>query len=137
MTMTTSTPTWTSCSDLILAAGTDAPYWARRSAESTLGAWKVDDPDRMILLLVSELVTNAVTVSEAGDPVRLRLTLLAARLRVTVWDRSAHAPLLERALPDDEGGRGLWLVDSLSTSWGWAREPQGGKYVWCEYLCAA
>ena len=80
---------------------------------------------------------NAVTVSEAGDPVRLRLTLLAARLRVTVWDRSAHAPLLERALPDDEGGRGLWLVDSLSTSWGWAREPQGGKYVWCEYLCAA
>jgi serine/threonine-protein kinase RsbW len=127
--------TWTCCSDLLLTATADAPYWARRSTESILGAWKIDDPDRMILLLVSELVTNALAVSDPEDPVRVRLTLLGARLRVTVWDRCAHAPLVERALPDDEGGRGLWLVETLSTSWGWAREPNGGKYVWCEYLC--
>ncbi|MEO5874929.1 MAG: ATP-binding protein [Streptosporangiaceae bacterium] len=130
------TASWTCCGDLILTAGTEAPYWARRSTENMLGAWKIADPERMILLLVSELVTNAVAVSGPGDPVRLRLTVLENRLRVTVWDRCSHPPAAGPDLPEGEGGRGLRLVEALTASWGWAREPGGGKYVWCEYVWA-
>jgi hypothetical protein len=31
---------------------------------------------------------------------------------------------------DDEGGRGLLLVESLSKDWGTYRELEGGKVVW-------
>jgi hypothetical protein len=38
---------------------------------------------------------------------------------------------LVEANPDDEGGRGLWLVDRLSESWG-TSQADTGKSVWFE-----
>ncbi|GAA3233045.1 ATP-binding protein [Actinocorallia longicatena] len=135
----TMTADWMCCSDLTLGAADDAPYWARRSAENTLGAWKVHDPDGVVLLMVSELVTNAVAVSGPADPVRLRLIRLADRVRVTVWDRCSLQPAVRaadgEAALENEDGRGLWLVENLSIAWGWMLEASGGKFVWCEFLC--
>jgi hypothetical protein len=38
---------------------------------------------------------------------------------------------MRRAAPGDEGGRGLFLVNELSRSWG-ARRLSTGKVVWFE-----
>jgi hypothetical protein len=50
---------------------------------------------------------------------------------IQVWDRCDRLPVRRDAEPDSEGGRGLLLVDSLSTEWGsYPPEGAGGKVVW-------
>ncbi|MGH3329268.1 MAG: ATP-binding protein [Streptomycetales bacterium] len=101
---------------------------ARALTCSQLRAWGLDHLTDCAVLLVSELVTNAVI--HGGGPTLLRLTF-DATLRVEVRDLSPAAPRLRYAGPDELGGRGLQLVDRLSQCWGW--QPQGcGKLVWCE-----
>ncbi|GGQ00456.1 ATP-binding protein [Streptosporangium pseudovulgare] len=49
-----------------------------------------------------------------------------------VWDAAGRTPpVLRDPGPDDEGGRGLCLVDLLARSWGHYRLATGGKVVWC------
>ena len=88
-------------------------------------------------IIVSELVTNAIAASlriaaEAGPPpVRLRLTDRPRGVQVEVWDALDRMP--QRApdpAPDAEGGRGLVLVEALSTRWGAYPAAGGGKVVW-------
>lgn len=92
--------------------------------------------------LVSELVTNAVQATagrEDQTAVCLRLSSDNARVLIEVWDADPRPPapkdLGEDATPDpqEEGGRGLFLVATLSTRWDWylTQEPTG-KVVWCE-----
>ena len=74
-------------------------------------------------LLTSELVTNAVTATAGQQQaaIRLRLSSDDARVLVEVWDADPQPPA-PRALgedgtpdPQEEGGRGLFLVAALST----------------------
>ncbi len=115
---------------------------ARRWARSRLAGHgiRADEPlAETVVLLISELVTNAVV--HAGGPAVLRLLLpeAAARagaLRVEVADASAHAPRPRGAAAsdDDTNGRGLELVSGLADRWGWHREGPG-KRIWCELDC--
>ena len=92
-------------------------------------------------LLVSELVTNAVkaTAGRGQAFVRLELSGDSARVLIEVWDADPRPPapkdLGEDGTPDpqEEGGRGLFLVAALSARWDWypTRGPTG-KVVWCE-----
>lgn len=86
------------------------------------------EPD--LLLVVSELVTNAI-VHTAG-PVQLSLSLTDGRARVEVGDPSPDPPV--KRSPDRRAGsgRGIVIVDRLARSWGWSPRPEGGKVVWCE-----
>jgi hypothetical protein len=61
----------------------------------------------------------------------VRLWLLAdrARLLILVWDASPLPPV-RVSTGDAENGRGLLLVDTLSTRWGHFPHPNGGKTVW-------
>jgi anti-sigma regulatory factor (Ser/Thr protein kinase) len=78
-------------------------------------------------LLVSELVTNAVkaTAGRYEAAVRLLLSGDSARVLIEVWDAGPRAPapkdLSEHGTPDpqEEGGRGLFLVAALSARWDW------------------
>jgi anti-sigma regulatory factor (Ser/Thr protein kinase) len=78
-------------------------------------------------LLVSELVTNAVAHAESA-PVML-IDVTGDAVRVAVQD-AAPGPVEVHCAPHDAaGGRGLLLVDSLASSWGWAPTREG-KRVW-------
>ena len=83
------------------------------------------------LLLTSELVSNAVL--HGGGPVRLSVDDGAARVRIEVADAGQPLPggRGSQRPDEDEGGRGLQLVEALASSWGSRAEP-GGKVVWFE-----
>ncbi|WP_020140386.1 ATP-binding protein [Streptomyces sp. 351MFTsu5.1] len=112
-----------------------ARRWARaRLVGSGVGA---DEPlAETLILLVSELVTNAVV--HTGLPAVLRLSLPGVEaksesvpVRLEVADRSGLAPVPRWVDGDATGGRGLALVDGLADRWGWSREG-AGKSIWCE-----
>jgi len=87
-------------------------------------------------------VTNSVLAARAArwpevPPVRLWLLGDTSRVLVLVWDCSPGTPLPRKARDDDESGRGLFLVEQLSTAWGSYRPPRdyapehdGGKVTW-------
>ncbi|MEV4922215.1 ATP-binding protein [Streptomyces roseoverticillatus] len=115
-----------------------ARKWARsRLAGSGIG---VDEPlAETLILLISELVTNAVV--HTGCPAVLRMLFPGAgvgvpgacggTVRVEVADISARPPRRRCAGGEDTGGRGLELVDGLADRWGWQAEGSG-KRIWCE-----
>jgi anti-sigma regulatory factor (Ser/Thr protein kinase) len=113
-----------------------ARRWARsRLIGSGIGA---DEPvAETLLLLISELVTNAVV--HTGCPAVLRMlfpSAPAALVRVEVADASVTPPRPRHAGREETGGRGLELVDGLADRWGWQPEGQG-KRIWCEVDRAA
>jgi anti-sigma regulatory factor (Ser/Thr protein kinase) len=91
-----------------------------------------------VVLLTSELVSNAIRFSRSGHREDGRLTVA-----LTTADRVIHVYVIDEgstdAIPeipaqlDDltEGGRGLWLVRELSTAWGW-QPLNEGRVVWFE-----
>ena len=106
----------------------------RRFATEVLGGWgeprHVSDP---VELIVSELVTNVIRHA-SGHEASVRLERHADRIVVAVVDPDARPPRVTRAALDDEGGRGLHLVDAVADRWGTRTIPSGGKIVWCELL---
>lgn len=81
-------------------------------------------------LLASELVTNAVR--HASGPIDVRAYVRDGFLRLEVGDSCGDCgPQPRPASPEDEGGRGMEIVDKLSARWGWrARGPV--KVVWLD-----
>jgi anti-sigma regulatory factor (Ser/Thr protein kinase) len=79
------------------------------------------------VLLVSELVTNSVI--HGGPPVVVAVDCDGDALQVRVRDGSPVLPARRAADDRDEGGRGLALVDTLSSDWGVDPQPDG-KHVW-------
>ncbi|MDH6112347.1 anti-sigma regulatory factor (Ser/Thr protein kinase) [Kitasatospora sp. MAP12-15] len=107
---------------------------ARRWVRTRMLAHGID-PDaafaETLVLVVSELVTNAVV--HTGCPAVLRLVWPdgPGPLRVEVADASCAAPAPRCAGGEATNGRGLELVELLCERWGWC--PDGsGKRVWCE-----
>jgi hypothetical protein len=109
---------------IALAAGPTAAAEARNQVRAAICAWNVPvDPDTAVLL-TSELVTNAIR-HEAGGTVMLTITCICDQLRVDVHDTSRRAPMPVEARADAETGRGLMLVATLSTDWGFHRTSTG------------
>jgi anti-sigma regulatory factor (Ser/Thr protein kinase) len=103
---------------------------ARAFVVDTLSGWKADRHLEVATLLTSELVTNVVL--HAGcDEMSLRVRLDDARLRVEVLDESPQLPTRTGTGNVMARGRGLTLVDALSTRWG-ADSVSNGKCVWFE-----
>jgi anti-sigma regulatory factor (Ser/Thr protein kinase) len=107
-----------------LAAGPAAAGQARGQVRAAICTWDAPvDPD-VAILLTSELVTNAIR-HEAGDTVILAISYCRAEFRVEVHDTSCALPAPMDAPADAETGRGLLLVNSLSSEWGTYRTPTG------------
>jgi anti-sigma regulatory factor (Ser/Thr protein kinase) len=88
-----------------------------------------------IELIVSELVTNATRAAGLSRSdgltavVRLWLFSDLRCVLIRVWDGNSQMPVRRDAAPDDESGRGLMLVEHLSSEWG-AYQEADGKVVW-------
>lgn len=78
--------------------------------------------------MVSELVTNAIT--HAQTPITVALQQEGRAVRLIVRDLSPVVPVIGAAEAMDGGGRGLIIVDVLSSDWGVTSRPDGSKSVW-------
>lgn len=109
----------------------DAPARARRLAAATFRRWTL--PEDLIagaLLVVSELVTNAVTHARTRSELTLQLT--GRHLHIAVRDGSHRPPLRQRNRDFDQGGgRGLGIVGQFAAAWGVLTDPDG-KVVWAQ-----
>jgi anti-sigma regulatory factor (Ser/Thr protein kinase) len=157
---------WPKQSSFTLTALPSAAFWARRHTEEMLRNWGLPAAAEMAVLVVSELVANAVKATAGGldeserrlydrkpnalpyervaalGTVRLTVSCDRTRILVEVWDGGDGVPVRASPADDAESGRGLLLVDSLSTRWGWYPVPDGdsaapqgrGKVTWA-LLC--
>jgi anti-sigma regulatory factor (Ser/Thr protein kinase) len=106
-----------------------------------LREWQLEEMADPALLVLSELVTNAVQASGKGTGrdrqiITLTLQLTDTSLRMEVWDANPALPALRKADLLSDHGRGLLLVDAIGDAWG-HRAADGGKMVWCEVAIPA
>ncbi|MFD8225076.1 ATP-binding protein [Streptomyces massasporeus] len=85
-----------------------------------------------VLLVVSELVTNACLHAEGPD--QLRITCDNKVIRVEVTDRGTGQPAPRNPhRAGRPGGHGMFIVQRLCLDWGVVRAPGvSGKTVWAE-----
>jgi anti-sigma regulatory factor (Ser/Thr protein kinase) len=107
---------------------------ARLHVRHLLWEWKLTDFSEAAELVVSELLTNAVQASQAMEfltPVRMWLLSDKQRVLILIWDASPQLPVRMYSRDDAENGRGLLLVETISTRWNWYFvHDSGGKVVW-------
>lgn len=87
-----------------------------------------------LLLLTSEVVTNAVLHGAAPITLQLELLDLPAGARVSVTDCHDQPPTVRASDRAAIAGRGMAVVDAIATRWGVEWLPQGGKTIWFEVL---
>ncbi|MGH9008944.1 MAG: MEDS domain-containing protein [Acidimicrobiia bacterium] len=112
-----------------------SPGQARRFVTGTLAAWGCGDLVDDAALIVTELATNAILHARTGFTVVLTRRP-EGTIRVAVRDTSQIRPQPRRAGPLEGSGRGLGLVEALSTAWG-PELLSDGKVVWAELRSAS
>lgn len=117
----------------VLPGTPESPSLARALAREVLG----DSHPALdtVLLVVSELVTNAILHSQSGaDGGTVLLALCPAPAGVLIQVRDCGGPWrpleLVRSGTPAEHGYGLVLVDALADSWGTLASTQG-RVTWC------
>jgi anti-sigma regulatory factor (Ser/Thr protein kinase) len=103
---------------------------ARQDVEDALASNDVDArTSEDAMLLVSELVTNAVRHARTGR-FEVRLQVRPERLRIEVQDDGLGFEPRVAPSRDGTGGYGLLLVDRVADRWGVARDARG--VIWLE-----
>jgi anti-sigma regulatory factor (Ser/Thr protein kinase) len=115
---------------LVIPADVSSGRTARAAVHDLCARASVEtDTADVAQLLVSELVSNAH--EHAGGDALLDVAVDDCCLRVDVVDESPQVPAPRPAGGDDERGRGLMLVEALSSRWGATPWPSG-KTMWFE-----
>ncbi|WP_051864754.1 ATP-binding protein [Streptosporangium roseum] len=113
-----------------------ARQWARELLTGTASDATVDD----LVLLLSEVVTNAVVHSDSGrapgGSVMVCLGFGGGLVHVEVIDDGSATSVPFVRAADSDGGRGLLLVDLIATGWGACRDATG-NVVWFHLPAAA
>jgi anti-sigma regulatory factor (Ser/Thr protein kinase) len=135
---------------LALAATPEAVSRARQFTRFALSQWGLDPLAGDTVLVVSELVTNAVQASTAVGPpagrggapgpaatVLVRVLAYPAGVIVEVWDAGPGSPVRRDPAASAESGRGLVIVAALCRAWGYFHTPDGDKVVWAELAVPA
>lgn len=103
---------------------------ARAFVRAHVAALGLDDDVRdAAVLLTSEAVTNAFT--HGRSEARLQVVPLPGGMRIEVADDNSRHPQPQEEDADALDGRGLSIIDMLSTRWG-VRDDPYGKTVWFE-----
>jgi hypothetical protein len=110
-----------------------APRTARGHIARVLAEWSLPEFGDVVALVASELITNALQETARYSwavlpPVRLWLRGGPPGIAILVWDAIAAPPVPRAAGADDESGRGLAIVATLSAACGCypAASPDGG-----------
>jgi anti-anti-sigma factor len=116
-----------------------APSRARAEVREALAGRLDDAAIATVVLLTSELVTNAVIHPEAagGSTIGLRISVHENGVRIEVDDQGDGFDPAAPAMRPGHGGRGLFLVDRCSAHWGAERTEgvRGDRFcVWFEFL---
>jgi anti-sigma regulatory factor (Ser/Thr protein kinase) len=116
---------------LVLSPDRQAGWRARQALR---GRFAESLPPRTLIDLtavVTELVNNAVAHGP-GRPIAVTLTADAERIRGEVADQgnpAAAIPEIKEATGEDAAGRGLGVVDKLTSRWA---VYEGSTHVWFE-----
>lgn len=111
---------------------------ARHWVQERCGRYLAAERGQVLALLTTELVANGV---RHGRGVELLVEVAwpqaqdrAGEVVVACSDTSNEQPVLRTVTPDATGGRGVALIDALSSAWGTERLSQDdvevGKRVW-------
>ncbi|MDO8106561.1 ATP-binding protein [Isoptericola sp. b441] len=104
-------------------------HWVvRTSAERGV----VGMANQVVELLSSELLSNAVLHGAGGHAIGVQLRHTAATVRVAVSDGGDRAPVVLDQDLAAVNGRGMAIVEAMSTRWGIESRDEGGKTVWFE-----
>ncbi|MGW0588569.1 ATP-binding protein [Streptosporangium sp. NPDC002607] len=114
--------------ECLLSAAPSSVRDARSMVRRELSLWGVDDLIDDCVLVVSELVTNAV--KHGGAACALRIRGDGGLVHGELFDPGAGAPRVCARDMEATGGRGLQIVDALADDWGVTHSPSGGKTVW-------
>ncbi|MFE3601276.1 ATP-binding protein [Streptomyces sp. NPDC059142] len=103
------------------------PRRLRRIVRAGLTHWGQPKLVETAELLVTELATNALRHAQGRD-IGVRVFFKGAQCVIEVSDGSPICPKLRNAELDDEGGRGLFLVECMAEAWGVSED---GTTTWC------
>jgi anti-sigma regulatory factor (Ser/Thr protein kinase) len=106
-----------------------APRLARRFVSEQLRGWGFDDLVDPALVVIDELVANAVI--HARSDVAVGLSRLNRGVRLCVADSSEMLPVMRHPDATELNGRGMRLVSGLTDRWG-HDVVDGGKRIWAE-----
>lgn len=112
----------------LITPSAQAPRIVRDMARGVLDRWGLADSADVAVLLLNELMANAIRYAQRPVSVKLMHT---GTLLCEVLDDDHHLPVLRQPQSGDETGRGILLVSRLARRWGASRLP-GGKIVWFE-----
>jgi len=121
---------------LLLPTVMTSPGEARRACRAFARRNHVRQVDTLLLVL-SELVTNAIVHGVA--PIAIRIDCKGESVRIEVSDALANpASVAPRRISlEGTGGMGLRIIDAVSADWGVSLLPDGGgKMVWVELSSA-
>ncbi|WP_329397673.1 ATP-binding protein [Streptomyces melanogenes] len=103
---------------------------ARSRLREALAVWGLEAVEGSALVVLSELVTNAVRHAHASteQEIQTRYVREAHGVRIEVHDTDDELPAAR--VPGESGGWGLILVDALAERWGVDEWDGAGKSVW-------
>ena len=108
---------------LTLPASGQPVRLARQVTREVLTAWRLTHMEETAVLLVSELVTNAVRHAMSTDAITLELRVVQTWLRIEAY-RCRPGLAVPRTTDEfDEAGVEFALVDCLAGKWGWIAWP--------------
>jgi hypothetical protein len=121
---------------------------ARSFTFQTMHKWGVTDRADDVAAVVTELLTNAIrhalpqaqhaTGTLSPWPIKVGLLHPGSHVICAIADPSTELPELREPDWQDESGRGLLVVSSLSDHWGCSAAPdEQGKVVWGAFATAA
>jgi serine/threonine-protein kinase RsbW len=98
---------------------------ARQVTREVLAAWRLARVEETAVLLVSELVTNAVRDAASTDAITLELEVIRTWLRIEAYRCRPGLAMPRTTGEFDQPGYGFALVDCLAGKWGWIAWPAG------------
>lgn len=88
--------------------------------------------NQVVELLSSELLANAVLHGPDSTAIGIQVRRTDVSVRVSVSDGGDTSPIVLHREPSAASGRGMAIVESMSSRWGVEEHADGGKTVWFE-----